>query len=197
MYAFISGTLEYVGLDGNVVVSNHGIGYNIFVSNNTLSKLGKVGDNVKLFTYTHVKEDAFMLYGFLHFDEKKMFEKLININGVGPKMAIMILSGVDSTTLAIAIANGDVSSLSKIKGVGKKTAERIILELKESVTKEDIAVLESGISLAPSDELNDAISALVSLGIMKADAYRAVKKASESVSGTNNLIKVALKSLDR
>ncbi len=198
MYAFISGKVDHVNSDGLVVVNNNGIGYNIVVSGNTLSKLPRVGEDVKLYTYNHIKEDTFALYGFVHFDEKRMFEKLININGVGCKMAIGILSGVDSATLAVSIASSDTASLSKIKGVGKKTAERIILELKEKV---DISEFTSSgvdnVGVAASMEINDAVTALVSLGIGKMDAYKAVMKASETATTTNAMITLALRGMDR
>lgn len=196
MYAFISGKIDFVG-EGLVVIDNNGIGYNLFVSNNVLTALPKIGENVKLITYTQVKEDAFSLYGFLHMEEKIMFEKLININGVGCKIALQILSGIDSTTLAVAIANADISALTRIKGVGKKMAERIVLELKEKVDIKELTKSESGIKMTMSEEINDAITALVSLGIAKSDAYKAVMKASEKTSGTNQLITLALRAMDK
>ena len=199
MYAFISGKLDYINQDGTVVVDNNGIGYNIMVTGNTLSKLPRLGESVKLYTYTHIKEDIFALYGFLYNDEKVMFQKLININGVGCKMAIGILSGVDSTTLAVSIASSDVTSLSKIKGVGKKTAERIILELKEKVDITEYTSVSAigGATISQNMEINDAVTALVSLGISKADAFKAVLKASETATSTNAMITLALRGMDR
>ena len=199
MYAFISGKLDYINQDGTVVVDNNGIGYNIMVTGNTLSKLPRLGESVKLYTYTHIKEDIFALYGFLYNDEKVMFQKLININGVGCKMAIGILSGVDSTTLAVSIASSDVTSLSKIKGVGKKTAERIILELKEKVDITEYTSVSAigGATISQNMEINDAVTALVSLGISKADAFKAVMKASETATSTNAMITLALRGMDR
>ena len=199
MYAFISGKVDNISQDGTVVIDNNGIGYNIVVTGNTLTKMPRVGENIKLYTYTHIKEDIFALYGFMHFDEKLMFEKLININGVGCKMAIGILSGVDSTSLAVSIASGDVSSLSKIKGIGKKTAERIILELKEKVdiTEFTTTSIAGSTNSGLSTEINDAVTALVSLGISKMDAYKAVMKASETAISTNAMITLALRGMDR
>ena len=199
MYAFISGKLDHINQDGTVVVDNNGIGYNIMVTGNTLSKLPRLGESVKLYTYTHIKEDIFALYGFLYNDEKVMFQKLININGVGCKMAIGILSGVDSTTLAVSIASSDVTSLSKIKGVGKKTAERIILELKEKVDITEFTSVSAigGATISQNMEINDAVTALVSLGISKADAFKAVMKASETATSTNAMITLALRGMDR
>lgn len=195
MYAFISGKVDSIA-DGLVVIDNNGIGYNVFVSSNTLTRLPKIGETVKLFTYTYVKEDTFQLYGFLYDDEKRMFLKLININGVGCKMAMGILSGVDSATLAISIANSDVTGLSRIKGVGKKTAERIILELKEKVDIADITGIDTG-SVGDDKEVNDAVAALVSLGIAKPVAFKAVMKARERTDKAEELITLALRSMDR
>ncbi len=126
-----------------------------------------------------------------------MFIKLIDINGVGPKMALGILSGIDTASLALAVANNDVKSLSSIKGVGKKTAERIILELKEKVNiaAEEVMGSNSSIKISSSKEINDAIEALVALGISKNDAIKAVQKASESAKDTNAIITLALRSM--
>lgn len=197
MYAFISGLIDYIDPNGLVVVDNNGIGYNINVSLNTLADLPQRGEKTKLYTYTHIKEDVFSLFGFLSMSEKNMFIKLIDINGVGPKMALGILSGIDTASLALAVANNDVKSLSSIKGVGKKTAERIILELKEKVniTAEEVMGSNSSIKISSSKEINDAIEALVALGISKNDAIKAVQKASESAKDTNAIITLALRSM--
>lgn len=196
MYAFISGIIDYIDPNGLVVVDNNGIGYNINVSLNTLSELPSKGDNIKLYTYTHIKEDAFSLFGFMSLNEKSMFVKLIDINGVGPKMALGILSGISAPALVVAVANNDVKSLSSIKGVGKKTAERIILELKEKVGNiEGDLLVNTQINISSSKEINDAIEALVALGISKNDAIKAVQKASETAKDTNAIITLALRSM--
>lgn len=198
MYAFISGIIDFIDPNGLVVVDNNGIGYNINVSLNTLSELPKKGEKTKIYTYTLVKEDSFSLFGFASHNEKNMFIKLIGINGVGPKVALSILSGITATQLAIAVANSDVKSLSTIKGIGKKTAERIILELKEKVdiTAEDIAGnVVAPVNFGLTKEMNDAIEALVALGITKNDAYKAVQKASENAKDTNALITLALRGM--
>ena len=197
MYAFISGIIDYIDPNGIVVIDNNGIGYNVNVSLNTLSDLPSKGEKTKLYTYTHIKEDAFSLYGFTSLSEKNMFIKLIDISGVGPKMALGILSGITGAALAVAVANNDVKSLSSIKGVGKKTAERIILELKEKVdiTASDFAGSNTSINISSSKEINDAIEALVALGITKNDAIKAVQKASETAKDTNAIIALALRSM--
>ena len=151
---------------------------------------------IKLYTYTHIKEDAFSLFGFMSLNEKSMFVKLIDINGVGPKMALGILSGISAPALVVAVANNDVKSLSSIKGVGKKTAERIILELKEKVGNiEGDLLVNTQIKISSSKEINDAIEALVALGIRKNDAIKAVQKASETAKDTNAIITLALRSM--
>ena len=197
MYAFISGIIDYIDPNGIVVIDNNGIGYNVNVSLNTLSDLPSKGEKTKLYTYTHIKEDAFSLYGFTSLSEKNMFIKLIDISGVGPKMALGILSGITGAALAVAVANNDVKSLSSIKGVGKTTAERIILELKEKVdiTASDFAGSNTSINISSSKEINDAIEALVALGITKNDAIKAVQKASETAKDTNAIITLALRSM--
>ena len=197
MYAFISGIIDYIDPNGIVVIDNNGIGYNVNVSLNTLSDLPSKGEKTKLYTYTHIKEDAFSLYGFTSLSEKNMFIKLIDISGVGPKMALGILSGITGAALAVAVANNDVKSLSSIKGVGKKTAVRIILELKEKVdiTASDFAGSNTSINISSSKEINDAIEALVALGITKNDAIKAVQKASETAKDTNAIITLALRSM--
>ena len=197
MYAFISGIIDYIDTNGLVVIDNNGIGYNVNVSLNTLSGLPSKGEKTKLYTYTYIKEDAFSLFGFASMSEKSMFIKLIDISGVGPKMALGILSGITTTALALAVANSDVKSLSSIKGVGKKTAERIILELKEKVdiTSSDFVSSTTSINISSSKEINDAIEALVALGITKNDAIKAVQKASETAKDTNAIITLALRSM--
>ena len=133
------------------------------------------------------------LYGFSREEEKKLFLRLIDISGIGPKMAMQILGGYDLKTLMVAIASGDVKTLCKIKGLGKKTAELIVLNLRE-VAAEDVSGIESGVGIA-GDDIADAVNALESLGIPKTDAVRAVSEAQKSVSGVENLISYCLKQL--
>ena len=130
MYNYIKGTLV-AAEPGRVVLENNGIGYELGVSGNTLADANVVGKEMKLYTYLYVREDVFSLYGFSRAEEKTLFMRLIEISGVGPKLAMQILSGYDLGTLTVAIATGDVKTLSKIKGLGKKTAELIVLNLRE------------------------------------------------------------------
>ncbi len=164
--------------DGAVLLENNGIGFEIACSAQVYQKLVKDGFG-EVFVYTAVREDGIFLYGFESLEEKGMFLKLISVSGVGPKMGITVLSQMSLSSLAIAIATSDVKTLSKVKGLGKKTAERIILELREKITEtvvdEDgvIAVKEESVP----EENKDAVIALMSLGFTKQECERAVKEA--------------------
>ena len=132
MYAYIKGKIEEVS-EGSLIIECGGIGYEVFVSNQTAAELSSAKGEVKLYTFYKVAEDDVALYGFARKEEKEMFRKLIAVSGVGPKAALAILSGISLKDLALSIATRDAARLTRIKGVGKKTAERIILELKEKV----------------------------------------------------------------
>ncbi|MDD4839157.1 MAG: Holliday junction branch migration protein RuvA [Clostridia bacterium] len=196
MYAFISGKVASARA-GQIILENNGIGYLLTVSDMTIAKVGTIGATIQLHTYLHVKEDILALFGFATLEEKQFFENLISISGVGPKLAMQVLSGYDINTLAVAIATGDVATLCKIKGLGKKTAERIILELRELYKNEcgGDALLASGVDSAVANEISDAVFALVSLGVTKAEAVKAIKSASEKVSGVEQLISYALRNM--
>lgn len=196
MYAYISGTIDSIN-ESQVIIDNGGIGYAINASNHLLAKLPPKGSPIKIFTYTHVKEDCFELYGFGTTDDRDIFLKLISVSGVGCKSALQILSNIDVTALICAIANGDVKALSGVKGIGKKTAERIIIELKEKVHLDvtnatDGEMLTIGIGDAIADE---AVMALVALGIGKAEAIKAVGAARKLSDSTEKIITLALRSL--
>lgn len=191
MYNYIKGILVAVEA-GKVVLENNGIGYELGVSGNTLADAKETGKEMKLYTYLYVREDVFALYGFSRAEEKTLFMRLIEISGVGPKLAMQILSGYDLGTLTVAIATGDVKTLSKIKGLGKKTAELIVLNLREQVAV-DMADAASEIGGAMDEDVSDAVFALVSLGVSNTEAVRAVQKAKETASGVQELIAAALK----
>lgn len=193
MYNYITGKI--VGKTaGSVVVDNNGIGYEIGVSGNTLYDVD-AGEIAKIYTYLYVREDEMSLYGFSREEEKKLFLRLIDISGIGPKMAMQILSGYDLRTLTVAIASGDVKTLCKIKGLGKKTAELIVLNLREAAAEDIAGVDESGVNAIAGDDIADAVFALESLGISKTDAVRAVSEAQKVVSGVENIIAYCLKQL--
>lgn len=193
MYSYIIGKVVDKTMT-SLVLDNGGIGYEIGVSGNTLYDV-ELGEVKRIYTYLYVREDEMSLYGFSRLEEKKLFMRLIEISGIGPKMAMQILGGYDLKTLTVAIASGDTKTLCKIKGLGKKTAELIILSLREQVA-DDITLLDGGGS-APvvGDDIADAVFALESLGMSKTEAVRAASEASKSVSGVENIIAYCLKQL--
>lgn len=182
MISFISGKLEYAG-ENFVIVENNGLGYEVGVSNNTLVKC-RVGESIKLYTYMQVKEDGISLFGFLTEEEKSMFLRLIGISGIGPKVALALLSGMRADELALAILYEDTRALTRIKGMGKKTAERIILELKEKVSPMEALMRQSVRDVSgekePAGESAEAFTVLISLGMTRQEAARKVKAAEDS-----------------
>ena len=173
-----------------LIVETGGVGYKINISPDTLSKTQKINDEVFLFIHTHVREDILDLYGFLNREELEFFEMLINVSGIGPKGALAILGIASIATLEKAIGTGDISYLTKISGIGKKTAEKIIIELRDKIADEN-KNKQSGASLR--DEL-DALEALKSLGYSQNEARDALKKVTPDAN-TNTKIREALKIL--
>jgi holliday junction DNA helicase RuvA len=189
MLAKIKGKLEYTK-DNYVVVDVNGLGYKIFVTIYTLGKI--VGqENVELFLHTHVKEDAIELYGFLTMEELEMFELLISISGVGPKSGLGILTVAVPKTIKTAILNEDASILTRVSGIGKKTAERIILELKNK-----IADLPAGDKEEAVSDM-DAIEALTGMGYSASEARDALKMVSKEVKDMGKRIGMALQNLGK
>lgn len=168
MISFLMGVVEEKR-ENAVVLNVGGVGYELVVSSNTFSNL-HIGDVTKVLTYMAVREDDVSLYGFSSGEERELFFKLISVNGVGPKMAIAILSGMSASSLAVAIANKDVKLLSKIKGLGAKTAERICLELKDKVSAFPLVDGDAPENYI-EDEVQMATDTLIALGINKSEAY--------------------------
>ncbi len=196
MIGYIKGKLLSVN-ESTIILENNGIGYEITCSSSALNEIIS-GNGGAVYTYMAVREDGIYLYGFVSIEEKNMFLKLISVSGVGPKMGITVLSSMTIADLAVKIATSDVKGLSSVKGLGKKTAERIILELREKVLEVDKdtgeVMLETPVKLDKEDD--DAVFALLSLGFTKAECVSAVKKAKEQ--GANSLekiISVALKNI--
>lgn len=198
MYSYIIGTLA--GLEeGKVILDNNGIGYELNVSSFTLSKVGSVGKQIKLFTHLGVSDDDMRLYGFISEEERAMFLKLITVSGIGPKVALQILSGMDVRTLALSIVNSDAKALARIKGIGKKTAERVIVELRERVESDAV---ESGevLGVTAGDPVGqEAAAVLASLGLSRAEAAAAVNKvlAAGKARKLEEVITLALRSVDK
>lgn len=193
MIGYIKGKL-LSHYDGTVILENNGIGYEIICSASVYQDvLNNKGGEV--FTYLAVREDGISLYGFISPEEKEMFLKLISVSGVGPKMGITVLSNMSLKDLAIKIASSDVKGLSSVKGLGKKTAERIILELREKIGEVEGDTTQ--ISMPAKVEVdNDAVIALMSLGFSKAESVKVLTEGIEKgVTGLENLIAYALKNI--
>lgn len=193
MIGYIKGNLLKAN-SGTVILENNGIGYEIACSSSAYTKL--VNNNGgEVYTYLQVKEDGLSLYGFESTEEKNMFLKLITVSGVGPKMGIGILSSMNINELAIAIASSNVKALNTIKGCGKKTAERIILELREKVSSLDLPEGQKGISdISGFKSANeDAIIALMTLGFSRNESTKAVERAENE--GTERIEDVIAKAL--
>lgn len=198
MIGYIKGKVIYSS-EGAVLLENNGIGYEILCSGALYARLLSDGQG-EAYTYLQVKEDGVSLFGFVSPEEKSMFQKLISVSGVGPKMGIAILSSMNINDIAVAIANSDVKKLTAAKGLGKKTAERIILELREKVAASDTVV--AGGTKAPepaekiTDKEEDAVVGLMSLGYTRAESVRAVRRAEESgAESMEEIIMAALRSM--
>lgn len=194
MIAFLEGTLAGKTL-ASAVIDVNGIGFGVNMSQAALSKLPETGNEVRVHTYMHVTDSGIALYGFLADDEKAMFEKLISVSGVGPKMALAALSTFAPKALADAVAAQDVTQVSKIPGVGKKTAQRIILELKGALDENlgNLFAEEDGTNIL-EDRLNGATEALLSMGFTSAEAELALKGAPDGAT-EQALLQYALKRL--
>lgn len=197
MIAYISGKILYT--DGNtVVLEQNGVGYEILCSASSFATLVNNGGG-SVYTYLAVREDGVSLYGFESLSEKRMFLQLISVSGVGPKLGMTVLSGMSLNDLAFCIASSDVKSLSAIKGLGKKTAERIILELREAISLVDMPQATSKKS-APQPKLSadeeNAVLALMSLGYNRKQSQDAVCTAIDAgASGLEQIITQALKGM--
>lgn len=205
MIAYVNGILESIE-EGLAIVDVGGVGMNVFISGSTMDRMPGIGEAVKLYTYTSVKEDSFTLYGFLSRDELSLFKMLISVNGIGPKGGLSILSVMTPDDLRFAIMAGDAGTISKAPGVGKKTAERITLELRDKIkaTEDDMLRSSSAVTLddltgEASSARDEAVAALVALGYNSSDAMKAVRKVlaeNDSASGnTEMLLKLALKEM--
>lgn len=182
-----------------MIVEVNGIGYNIRVSAGTASVLPAVGEETKLYTYTSVREDAITLYGFLTKDDLDIFKLLIGVNGIGPKGGQSILSVMSPDDLRFAIVSGDAKTIAKAPGIGAKTAQRIILDMKDKVSLEDTLHVDAGevrIDTSVSDSVREAVEALTALGYGVTEATRAVKEVKGAEEMTvEDILKASLKHL--
>jgi len=197
MITFLEGIIEERS-PTFLVLNVNGVGYEIFITLNTYEDLASKGGKYRIFTHHHIREDAELLYGFSEKTERSFFLKLLGISGVGPALALNILGGLPVVTLCSAIASEDVKRLSSIKGVGKKTAERMIIELKDKVSQFAVAEEKQANVSAESKVINDAVLALVALGYRNAEAFSSVKRAMkgmDEVPGVEVIVRKALGSM--
>jgi Holliday junction DNA helicase RuvA len=159
-----------------VVVDVSGVGYRVLIPLSTFYRLGEAGEETRLRIHTHVREDALVLYGFLTPEEQAIFERLIDVSGVGPKLAVNILSGIEAVELAEALRGSDVARLTRVPGVGRKTAERLVLELKDKLSAIG-AQAPASPAAQPSTQKEDLLSALANLGYSRAEAEKGVDGA--------------------
>jgi Holliday junction DNA helicase RuvA len=196
MIAYLHGKLAE-SAPTHVVVDCHGVGYSVFIPLSSYDKLPPRGSDVKLLTYHHViaQDGAQQLYGFMTAEEREMFLLLISISGIGPKLAVNILSSTSISALRNAIASGDTKTLSTLRGIGKKTAERLVVELKDKVGGA-AAFQAKGRAATPEEQkLTDAVLALISLGYKQVDAHQAVLAAAGELgakAGVEELVRAAL-----
>ena len=191
MLSYIKGKIIFKN-DSFIIVSTGNVGYKVFV----MSDLSEIGQDIELFTYLNVREDALTLYGFLEYKELELFEHLISISGIGPKAGMGILSLADPKTIKVAIAKGDSSILTRVSGIGKKTAERVVLELRNkfSSIESDDTLQERGKEI---NDYTDAIEALVGLGYSSAQAKRALSNIPTEVKDISERIRLSLKELGK
>lgn len=201
MISYIKGPLTEK-FEDSVIVEAGGIGYRIFVPSSVLSELPKLGETVRIYTYFSVREDSVSLYGFLSRQDMEMFRQLIGVNGVGPKSALGILSALKPDVLRLAVISGDVKAISKAPGVGSKTAQRIILDLKDKVKAEDflyggVDTYDSPAEISGVGEVGkEAVEALTALGYSASEATGAVRKVTITETMTaEDVLKAALRHL--
>ncbi len=202
MIAYVNGILDDIAGD-NAVVDVGGVGYNVKISADTASRLPGTGEPVRLYTYTCVREDAFLLYGFLNRGDLEIFKKLITVNGIGPKGGLAILSVMRADDLRYAILSGDAKAIARAPGIGAKTAQRVILDLKDKLSFDDEMIGREVAATAAENNLKgdtpqkkEAIEALMSLGYTQSESARAVN-AIEGIEEMDSgaVLKAALKKM--
>lgn len=203
MFAYIKGSLE-VKTNGYIVIDVNGIGYKIFMSETAINKFGAIGEIIKIHTYVRVREDDISIYGFNTNEELRMFELLLSVSGIGAKSALVILSNVSVSSFALAIINNDINLLKKLPGIGPKTAQRVILELKDKLKKENEIVANENTDI--SDTINTAImddekiaeatAALKVLGYTGKEIEKALEKVDANLS-VEDIIRKGLLNLAR
>ncbi len=191
MISFIKGILNEV-CENYIVVETDYFGYEIFVPTTVLNNLPSIGEEIKIYTFFQPREDAFNVYGFLEKEDKEIFKKLLTVNGIGAKGALAILSVLSVSDLKLAISTDDFASISRAQGVGKKTAQKVVLELKDKISF-DLPNAEVH-TIVSNDNTDEALAALISLGYSNYEAKKAISKC-DSTSSTEEIIKHSLKQL--
>lgn len=198
MLAYIKGILASVSQD-SIVVETRDIGYNMLIPTSVINDLPPISEPVKIYTYLHVREDAMVLFGFLTEEDKATFKQLITVSGIGPKGALGVLSAMSTYELKVAIMNNDVKGICTAPGIGKKTAQKLILELKDKLKIDDYTEMmnediASGNTSGTKGVIEEAVEALVSLGYSSHESYRAVKDCKD-MTRVEDAIKAGLKKL--
>jgi holliday junction DNA helicase RuvA len=188
MIAYLKGKVLSKDLT-HLVLETGGVGYKVYAAGVTLAS-AKPGQEMEFFIHTHVREDQFSLYGFLSSDELNLFELLISVSGIGPKIALAVLSGAEAGHIRSAIASADAGVFTKVAGVGRKTAERIVVELKEKIGEG-----AGEFNLQSSKQISDSLDALVALGYNRQEAREAVKRVSGESTDSSAIVRAALKVL--
>ncbi|MBQ9280068.1 MAG: Holliday junction branch migration protein RuvA [Clostridia bacterium] len=195
MYAYIKGSLE-IKTSEYIVIEAGGVGYKIFAPGNTINKLGEIGSTVKVYTHYHVREDNISLYGFSTLEELRMFELLIGVSGVGAKSATAILANITPSKFALSVISNDIKELTKLPGIGAKSAQRIILELKDKLKTDEALAAEDDFeiqtALTKDDNVHEAISALQVLGYPVKDATKAVTSFDNTGLSVEEIVKKSL-----
>lgn len=191
MFAYIKGSLEMKS-NGYIVIDINGLGYKVFMSQNNIDTIGELRDIIKVFTYVKVREDDISIFGFKTQEQLKMFELLISVSGVGAKSALVMLSCIEPSDFAIAVISNDVKVLTKVPGIGNKSAQRIILELKDKLKEEQLEENSSKKTKDNSENINEAISGLMVLGYSKKDIEKAFEHLDIDNLSIEDLIKKGL-----
>lgn len=203
MISFIKGYVAET-TENSIILETDSIGYEIFMTGTAIEETSRMQDKIKIYTYFHVREDTMQLYGFLSRDDLEMFRLLLNVNGIGPKAAMGVLAAITADELRFAVLSDDVKTISRAPGIGKKTAQKLILELKDKLKLEDafekkLDHQEENLSLADTslrDSRQEAVEALTALGYSSTNALRAVRQVSEETGDdVEAILKAALKQL--
>lgn len=198
MISYLKGNLEVKNID-YVVIEVGGIGYKVYMSSNSINRLGEIGSSVKVYTYMRVREDDISLYGFCTNEELRMFEQLLGVSGIGAKSALTILANISPSSFALAIISGDINTLKNLPGIGAKSAQRMILELKDKMKTQDAIQSDEVISInnnyIVNDKTKDAIEALQVLGYARRDIEVVLSKIDMKDDSVEEIIRKSLKYL--